>query len=56
MTYDDWKTTEPDTNPWFVCDVCERRFPYDERHHGFVCGIETTFCDECVEEAERNHL
>lgn len=49
MTYDHWKTTEPEPNePWDVCDCCRR--PYLMRKlwdYG-----DKLLCDECVPNEE----
>lgn len=45
---DAWITREDEPNvPTLTCDVCDRRFPKDEMHHGEVFGIETTYCERC---------
>ena len=31
MTYDTWKTTEPDDEPWAECDCCGKRAPLSPR-------------------------
>ena len=43
-TYDDWKTAEPDDEPWAECDCCGRRLPVSRVR---VHGIETWACEEC---------
>jgi hypothetical protein len=57
MTYDHWKTTEPEPfEEWppdddepelYECDCCGKMV--SELSRVFYCGIETFACDECRE-------
>ena len=52
MTYDKWKTTEPDPHehePFGICDVCDKERPLFRK---WVTGIETWCCEECLEQPE----
>lgn len=48
MTYDTWKTTEPEHRFGFICDGCALTFPEtDMQWRGGTC-----LCPKCVHEAE----
>lgn len=51
MTYDTWKTTEPESDePVGQCDCCARMLPL---HRVWAFGnLETWACDECCNQGE----
>ncbi len=47
MSYDSWKTTEPDQpcdGPFGQCDCCNEQRPLSQC---WASGVETWACDEC---------
>jgi hypothetical protein len=51
MSYDRWKSTDPDLHagePFGACDCCGKHRPLSRCWTGVgVSGIETWACDEC---------
>jgi hypothetical protein len=48
MSYDHWKTTEPDEpEEWAACDNCGVHKPLRQMRTIFTPGCETWACDEC---------
>lgn len=50
--YDAWKTTEPDNEPWGVCDVCDRRVALDRLFTVYAYGLETHACADCCRDPD----
>lgn len=49
--YDDWKTTEPDNEPYgedtFLCCECDTRYHTDELHELVELDVLEDICDRC---------
>jgi len=51
MTYDSWKTTEPDEpDEWMTCDHCGKRKPLSRMQVVWAPGDNATWvCDDCLD-------